>query len=1084
MVTNIGSVKDTIIAKNEELEGDEVDKNKEYQGPRSRNNTNGSSGSFMSKISSFLLLDSQSTFNGDIVYDDIEDRGNAFMKKDHDSSFGMRSSTGDGSNDDDEKGNDSSNGRKKGSGSHTHHRSLSGLFSESASISGNLGNLNQKPPAIKNGNDDKNGVLQPGFENKSYPCQQLRSSVDEQTNEDDSTTGKKHRRMYSGGVSNPSMAHRRINSGGNAAFINRHSSMSTATTSSTSATTQYSNTSYNPSHNHHHQPIPIHQNYQHNDSFYNHNNQQQRRNRPRSLSPVGSPKYNLKHTSRRQHCRDDSDINFLRMSSIADGGPVAAAKWLENMRRSPPFDTSSVHFRDHYTASSASSIPPTMTTAGGHTATAYHHHDSNSNLYPPPSRFSGNNIGSASNSRSSSPSLFYPNATYYRYDYGGGKVPSPPESTYQPVPTSHHPQLYSSHHQQQQRQHQQPSQTYLGSEHLPGQGSRPSAFHRNYPPKTSSSPPEFPYYPSQAQRPLPPANASTSMRSSCSSSSGTSSPSQPYPIQQSVPLPSYYAAAHAAARETTLGLPHHPLATEQPSRQRTMPNRDSSIKSIESKIETDEPLFQKDGVSASSINTTQVASQSVSSSGGFNRGSGGYPPIPRPASNQPHYRISPQLFEESLKEHSNCAESSPNSLTFNSSYQESLLSSLVNHNTSSSLQPDQPKLHDNSHHNSHHKLSSNSSAELLHPFVRNIDKQQPQQVVEPNSSQHERTNSTGSLLLVNNSLFGEKFLEPDTNRMASSPTGASVVMKTEKVSGPSSLPYPIKDQHESNTTLKSVTLSSKPQLKSETKQTNIDNVSQSTEVKTATPSTTSTRRKISGGVSKRVRRKCSVAECTNRVVQGGLCIAHGAKRKLCGFPGCKKHVKKAGMCSTHGPARKRCEVEGCPKVAVQGGKCIAHGAKKKLCSVDACKKQAILSGMCKKHHDQEKLRKETGLDQFSVGQNGPTCTYCIPTKENEGNSPEIAVNGVNANHHVIETASSAQHRRGLSIFQDMSTVNTIIGVPTSAGHNETAPSLSRRPATISREREGSHGPPSHKRGLSIFNDEEVVDKIVQNKFGI
>jgi len=47
------------------------------------------------------------------------------------------------------------------------------------------------------------------------------------------------------------------------------------------------------------------------------------------------------------------------------------------------------------------------------------------------------------------------------------------------------------------------------------------------------------------------------------------------------------------------------------------------------------------------------------------------------------------------------------------------------------------------------------------------------------------------------------------------------------------------------------------------------------------------------------------------------------------------------------------EVEGCQKVAVQGGRCIAHGAKKKLCIVDDCSKQAILSAMCKKHHDQD-----------------------------------------------------------------------------------------------------------------------------------
>lgn len=108
----------------------------------------------------------------------------------------------------------------------------------------------------------------------------------------------------------------------------------------------------------------------------------------------------------------------------------------------------------------------------------------------------------------------------------------------------------------------------------------------------------------------------------------------------------------------------------------------------------------------------------------------------------------------------------------------------------------------------------------------------------------------------------------------------------------------------------------------------------------------------SGGTSKRLRRKCAVLNCPNRVVQGGHCIAHGAKRKTCKHPGCTKNVKKAGMCSTHGPARKRCEVAGCAKVSVQGGLCIAHGAKKKLCQVEGCKKQAILSGMCKKHRDQ------------------------------------------------------------------------------------------------------------------------------------
>jgi len=115
-------------------------------------------------------------------------------------------------------------------------------------------------------------------------------------------------------------------------------------------------------------------------------------------------------------------------------------------------------------------------------------------------------------------------------------------------------------------------------------------------------------------------------------------------------------------------------------------------------------------------------------------------------------------------------------------------------------------------------------------------------------------------------------------------------------------------------------------------------------------------------------------------VQGGLCIQHGAKRKVCRVAGCTKHVKKSGLCSAHGPARKRCEFPDCNKVAVQGGKCIAHGAKKRLCCIEDCKKQAIMQGHCKKHYDMHVAKKE----------------------EKKG------------------------HKRGLSIFSEMKAVNTII----------------------------------------------------------
>ena len=148
---------------------------------------------------------------------------------------------------------------------------------------------------------------------------------------------------------------------------------------------------------------------------------------------------------------------------------------------------------------------------------------------------------------------------------------------------------------------------------------------------------------------------------------------------------------------------------------------------------------------------------------------------------------------------------------------------------------------------------------------------------------------------------------------------------------------------------------------------------------------------------KRQRRKCSVPDCPNRVVQGGLCISHGAKRKTCAYPGCEKNVKAKGFCSTHGPARKRCNAEGCTKVAVQGGRCIAHGAKKKVCSRDGCQKQAILKGLCKKHHDETHgVVKARGSRKV-------------------GKPKEVA-----------SSEKKPVHERGLSLFTDSAIVDSII----------------------------------------------------------
>ena len=127
------------------------------------------------------------------------------------------------------------------------------------------------------------------------------------------------------------------------------------------------------------------------------------------------------------------------------------------------------------------------------------------------------------------------------------------------------------------------------------------------------------------------------------------------------------------------------------------------------------------------------------------------------------------------------------------------------------------------------------------------------------------------------------------------------------------------------------------------------------------------------------------------------------------------------MCSAHGPARKRCDVDGCNKVAVQGGKCIAHGAKKKLCCFDNCKKQAILSGMCKKHRDQK------------VAEENEQHICVVINDENNANDSKPA------------------HRRGLSVFEDLNTVDTII-----AGKND-------------------EKLPTHGRGLSFYAEEAVAN---------
>jgi len=73
---------------------------------------------------------------------------------------------------------------------------------------------------------------------------------------------------------------------------------------------------------------------------------------------------------------------------------------------------------------------------------------------------------------------------------------------------------------------------------------------------------------------------------------------------------------------------------------------------------------------------------------------------------------------------------------------------------------------------------------------------------------------------------------------------------------------------------------------------------------------------------------------------GGVCMGHGAAKKICSHEGCTNHVKRSGVCWRHGAKRTlpSCRHEGCTNHAKKGGVCIRHGAKvkNKTCNHEGC----------------------------------------------------------------------------------------------------------------------------------------------------
>lgn len=77
--------------------------------------------------------------------------------------------------------------------------------------------------------------------------------------------------------------------------------------------------------------------------------------------------------------------------------------------------------------------------------------------------------------------------------------------------------------------------------------------------------------------------------------------------------------------------------------------------------------------------------------------------------------------------------------------------------------------------------------------------------------------------------------------------------------------------------------------------------------------------------------KCKVEGCTKNVVNSGVCLEHGAKKKIhyCKHPsGCTKQVQRQGLCAAHGgrsyKPKEKCEIDGCTNIADSRGKCRTH----------------------------------------------------------------------------------------------------------------------------------------------------------------
>ena len=117
-------------------------------------------------------------------------------------------------------------------------------------------------------------------------------------------------------------------------------------------------------------------------------------------------------------------------------------------------------------------------------------------------------------------------------------------------------------------------------------------------------------------------------------------------------------------------------------------------------------------------------------------------------------------------------------------------------------------------------------------------------------------------------------------------------------------------------------------------------------------------------------------------------MKHGANHKRCSSEGCTNKVVQGGVCVKHGAKAKRCSSEGCTNIAQKGGVCKRHGAKiePKKCSSAGCTNQARKGGVCRRHGAYHNPNDESTAFASSFGSDFEKTTVTHPCQRSSGSS--------------------------------------------------------------------------------------------------